>query len=94
MNLRTGIMALTMAATGVAGHAQQAAKTMTKNDSIAHVVQKAVSHKVDSASTIAFSEAQKMMGASKKAPKGMVTVTKQKGKFVGKVTPQGLNGQK
>ena len=32
MNLRTGIMALTMAATGVAGHAQQAAKTMTKND--------------------------------------------------------------
>ncbi len=92
MNLRTGIMALTMAATGIAGHAQQTAKTMTKNDSIAHVVQKAVSHKVDSASTIAFADAQKMMGATKKAPKGMVTVTNQKGKFIGRVTPQGLNG--
>ena len=92
MNLRTGIMALTMATSAVAGHAQQAAKTMTRNDSIAHVVQKAVANKVDSASTLAFSEAQKMMGASKKAPKGMVTITNQKGKFVGKVTPQGLNG--
>ena len=92
MNLRTGVMALTVAATSVAGHAQQAARTMTKNDSIAHVVQKAVANKVDSASTITFAEAKKLMGASKKAPKGMVTVTKEQGKFVGKVTPQGLNG--
>ncbi len=92
MNLRTGIMALTMATTAVAGHAQQAAKTMTRNDSIAHVVQRAVANKVDSASTLAFSEAQKMMGTSKKVPKGMVKVTRESGKFVGKVTPQGLNG--
>lgn len=90
MNLRTGIMALTMATSAIAGHAQQSVKTIARNDSIAHVVQNAVSHKVDSAATVAFAQAKNMMG--KKVPAGMVKVTRESGKFVGKVTPQGLNG--
>lgn len=91
MNLKTGLVALTMAASPLVSHAQSTVKTVAKNDSIMHAVQSAV-QKGDSAATIAFTEAQKLAGAAKKAPQGMVTVTRQKGKFKGKVTPQGLNG--
>jgi len=88
MNLKTGIAALMLATAPIAGHAQQTVKAAAKNDSIVKVV-KQTAHKAD---TIGFHQAQKMMGAAKKAPKGMVTVTREQGKFVGKVTPQGLNG--
>lgn len=88
MNLKTGIAALMLATAPIAGHAQQTVKAAAKNDSIVKVV-KQTAHKAD---TVGFHQAQKMIGAAKKAPKGMVTVTREQGKFVGKVTPQGLNG--
>lgn len=91
MNLRTGLAALAIATSGVASHAQQTAKVITKNDSIVNAV-KTATHKGDSAATITFAQAQQLLGLNKKAPKGMVTVTKTKASFNGKVSPKGLNG--
>lgn len=92
MNLKTGIAALAIATAPMAAKAQTAVKTAVKNDSVVNVV-KSHAQKADTlGATITFSQAQKMLGIGKKAPKGMVTVTNQKGKFVGKVSPQGLNG--
>ena len=59
MNLRTGLAALAIATSGVAAHAQKAAKVMTKNDSIVNTV-KAATHKSDSVATITFAQAKHM----------------------------------
>lgn len=90
MNLRTGLAALAIATSGVASHAQQAAKTMAKNDSIVNTV-KAATQKADTTATITFAQAQKLLGINK-APKGMVKVTRTKAAFAGKVSPKGLDG--
>lgn len=91
MNLRTGLAALAIATSGVAAHAQKAAKVMTKNDSIVNTV-KAATHKSDSVATITFAQAKHMLGIGEKAPKGMVKVTRTRAAFQGKIHNNNLNG--
>lgn len=92
MNLRTGLAALAIATSGLTAHAQQAAKVTTKNAAVVETV-KAATQKSDSVASVTFAQAQQMLGIGKsKAPKGMVTVTKTKAKFNGKVSPKGLDG--
>lgn len=92
MNLRTGLAALAIATSGVAAHAQKAAKVMTKNDSIVNTVKSATQHG-DSVATITFAQAKQMLGLGKKAPKGMVTVTRTRAAFQGKINSKnGLDG--
>ena len=90
--LKTGLAAAAIAASPMVTKAQTAVKTLSHNDSIVNVVKNAA-NKADTVALSQFNDANVLMKSlRRKAPKGMVTVTREQGKFVGKITPQGLNG--
>lgn len=90
--IKTGLAAVAIAATPMVAKAQTAAKTLSHNDSIVSVVRSAA-NKADTVALSKFNDTNVLMNSlRKKAPKGMVTVTREKGKFVGKIGPNGLDG--